>query len=85
MIALDEPERLNIPLVVHQITRHAGQLSTAYEWPVARQALVRVLTDLEARGDDPSLEILRRIIQREDRKFEASHEQNAAAARREHQ
>jgi len=36
---------------------------------VAREALVRILTDREARGDDPSLEKLRTIIRRGDKDF----------------
>ena len=78
MIASDELGRLNIPLIVRRTTRHARRLSTAYEWPVAREALVRILTDLEARSADPNLDILRRIIHRGDRKFGARHGQNGA-------
>ena len=69
MVASREPVRLNIPLIVRRTIRHARKLSRTYEWPVAREALIRILTDLEARGgDDPSLDKLRSIIQRGDQK-----------------
>jgi hypothetical protein len=68
-VASGEAGRLNIPLIVRRTVLHARKLSPAYEWPVAREALVRILTDLEARGDDPSLDRLHGIIQRGDQQF----------------
>ena len=68
MVATREPVRLNIPLIGRRTIRHARKLSRTYEWPVARGALARILADLEARGDDPSLERLRIVIQKGDQK-----------------
>ena len=71
VVTSDDPVRLNIPTIVTvgRTIRHARKQSAKYRWPVAREALVRILTDLEARGDDPSLDKLRGIIQRGDQKY----------------
>ena len=69
MVASRDPVGLNVPKVVRRTIHHARKLSTTYEWLVAREALVRILTDREARGDDPSLEKLRTIIRRGDKDF----------------
>jgi hypothetical protein len=61
--------RLDISVIVQQIVRHAHNPSATYEWVVAREALVQILTDLETRADDPSLNKLRKLIQRGDQEF----------------
>jgi len=51
--------------IVDAAIGHAQRLSTTsdYNWQMARQALARILADLEARvPGDPSLERLRRFI-----------------------
>lgn len=64
----DEPLSLNVPRLVRRTLRHARNLSAAYGWPVTREALIRILADLEARyGDDPSLDELRCVIQKNDK------------------
>jgi hypothetical protein len=51
--------------IVRQSIRHARRLSNegVHAWPAARQALTRILTDLEERlPNDPSLSRLRAFI-----------------------
>jgi hypothetical protein len=58
--------------IVRRTIRHARRISKegGYDWPVAREALMRILADLEARApDDPSLDRLRQVIERGDRAF----------------
>jgi hypothetical protein len=55
--------------IVRQTLQHASKLSTSHEWPVAREALSRILANLESRCDDPSLEMLRRLIKSGDQKL----------------
>lgn len=69
VIASREPVRLSISATVRRTIQHARKLSKTYEWPVAREALGRILADLEARGDDPSLNRLRIVIQKGDQKY----------------
>ena len=69
MVTSRDPVPLNIPKIVRRTIHHARKLSTTYEWLVVREALVRILTDLEARGNDPSLEKLRIIIRKGDKEF----------------
>jgi hypothetical protein len=69
VVASQKPVRLSIPTIVRRTIQHARKLSKTYEWPVAREALVRILADLEARGDDPSLKRLRTIIQKGDQEY----------------
>ena len=51
--------------IVDRVIRHARRMSTTigYDWGTAREALARVLADLETREpDDPSLARLRAFI-----------------------
>ncbi len=51
--------------IVDRVIRHAREMSTTvgYDWATAREALRRVLADLEARDPcDPSLDRLRAFI-----------------------
>jgi len=57
-------------LLVDRAIRYARLRSKTadYQWPTARSALVRILTDLESRDPaDPSLDRLRRFIAEGDR------------------
>jgi hypothetical protein len=63
--------------IVRRTIQHARTLCTSYGWPVARQALVRILTDLEACGTDPTLEELRIVIQEGDQEFLSRYEADA--------
>ncbi len=59
--------------IVRRTIRHARRISKegAYDWPVARVALQKILADLEARSpDEPSLERLRQVIERGDRAWQ---------------
>ena len=59
--------------IVRRTIRHARRISRegAYDWPVARVALQKILADLEARSpDEPSLERLRQVIERGDRAWQ---------------
>ncbi len=51
--------------IVDRVIRHTRGLSTTdrYDWPTAREALTRILDDLETRAEgDPSVDRLRRFI-----------------------
>ena len=64
--------------IVRRTIRHARRISKegVYDWPTARIALVRILTDLEGRSsDDPSLERLRQVIERGDRAWKLREDQ----------
>ncbi len=56
--------------IVRLSIRHARRLlrEDVYSWPTAREALLRILSDLEARSsNDPSLARLRAFIAETDR------------------
>lgn len=58
--------------VVQRSIRHARRMlrQNAYDWPVARRALRKILADLEAKAPDhPSLPQLRAFIASNDRKW----------------
>lgn len=58
--------------VVRRSIRHARRMlrQGAYDWPVARRALRKILADLEANAPDhPSLPQLRAFIASNDRKW----------------
>ena len=64
--------------IVRRTIRHARRISKegVYDWPTARIALVKILTDLEGRSpDDPSLERLRQVIERGDRAWKLREDQ----------
>jgi len=68
----------SIAEIVRRTIRHARRISKegVYDWPTARIALVRILTDLEGRSsDDPSLERLRQVIERGDRAWKLREDQ----------
>jgi TilS substrate binding domain len=54
-----------IDVIVRRSIRHARMLQKqgAYDWPIARRALRKILADLEARApEDPGLRRLRTFI-----------------------
>jgi hypothetical protein len=58
--------------IVRRSIRHARLMlrQGAYDWPIARRALRKILADLEARAPkDPSLPQLRAFIASNDRKW----------------
>jgi hypothetical protein len=58
--------------IVQRTIRHARRMlrQDAYDWPVARRALRKILADLEAKAPDhPSLPQLRAFIASNDRKW----------------
>lgn len=66
--------------IVRRTIRHARRMSKegAYDWPVARVALQKILADLEARApDDPSLERLRQVIERGERAWQLKNDETA--------
>ena len=68
----------SIAEIVRRTIRHARRISKegVYDWPTARIALVKILTDLEGRSpDDPSLERLRQVIERGDRAWKLREDQ----------
>jgi hypothetical protein len=74
-VASGKSVRLDISLLVRRTIHHARKLSRRYEWPLVREALVRILADVEARGADPSLEKLRGVIKKGDQKYRISQKQ----------
>jgi hypothetical protein len=63
---------VSIADIVRQAIRHARQMSNGglHDWPTAREALTKILADLEAQSpDDPSLARLRAFIALGDRAF----------------
>jgi len=59
-----------ISLIVLRSIRHARRMLTqgAYDWPVVRRALRKILADLESRSpNDPTLPRLRAFIASNDR------------------
>jgi len=58
--------------IVRRVILHAGEMARddAYSWPTAKQALVRILSELESRSaDDPSLAQLRDFIAEQEREY----------------
>ncbi len=70
--------------IVRQTIRHARRMSLegVHEWPVAREALAKILADLEKRSpDDPSLARLRAYISLRDRVWSRRSHQDGAKGR----